>query len=220
MSLRVALPGLRGLARRAAAVSRAPLRHRVHEDLLALVAGCLFVALGLVLFRAAGLVTGGTAGIALLAHHVSGVEFGLLFFCVNLPFYLFSWRRQGLRFVLRTLCAVTLLALLVRWLPQMLRVEVQSALVASVAGGLLAGTGMLILFRHGASLGGVNALVLYLQDRGLVSAGRAQLVIDTAIVLLSAIWLDGAALAASVLATAVLNLTLALNHRPGRYAGL
>ena len=40
--------------------------HRPHEDVQALVTGTLFVALGVVMFGQAGLLTGGTAGLAFL----------------------------------------------------------------------------------------------------------------------------------------------------------
>jgi hypothetical protein len=45
-------------------------RHSPAEDIYALVVGCVLVVLGLVLLRAAGLVTGGVAGIALLVSYV------------------------------------------------------------------------------------------------------------------------------------------------------
>ena len=47
-------------------------RHSLFDDLQGLCTGTLFVAIGLVLLRHAGLVTGGTAGIALLLHHTTG----------------------------------------------------------------------------------------------------------------------------------------------------
>jgi uncharacterized membrane-anchored protein YitT (DUF2179 family) len=46
----------------------APPRHSLLDDAQALLTGTLFVALGLVLLRQAGLVTGGTAGIAFVLH--------------------------------------------------------------------------------------------------------------------------------------------------------
>ena len=61
-------------------------RHRLHEDIQALVTGTLFVALGVVMFSTAGLLTGGTAGIAFLIHYATGVSFSLAFFVINLPF--------------------------------------------------------------------------------------------------------------------------------------
>jgi uncharacterized membrane-anchored protein YitT (DUF2179 family) len=71
--------------------------HRWYDDALALASGTLFVGLGLSLFKLAGLLTGGTAGIALLASYASGLGFGPLFFTINLPFYLLAWKRMGPR---------------------------------------------------------------------------------------------------------------------------
>jgi uncharacterized membrane-anchored protein YitT (DUF2179 family) len=64
-----------------------PAGHSLLEDVQALVTGTLFVALGVTLFKQAGMVTGGTAGIAFVAHYAVGWPFGLVFFVINLPFY-------------------------------------------------------------------------------------------------------------------------------------
>ena len=56
-----------------------PLRHGRFEDMQALFAGTLFVAMALMLFNQAGLLVGGTAGVAFLLHYVTGVSFGKLF---------------------------------------------------------------------------------------------------------------------------------------------
>jgi len=93
-------------------------RHSLFDDAQALVTGTLFVGLGLALFREAGLMTGGTVGLAFLAHYATGLNFGLLFFCINLPFYLLAWQRMGRRFTLKTLAAVSLLAALSEALPE------------------------------------------------------------------------------------------------------
>ena len=90
---------------------------------------------------------------------------------------------------------------------------------AAVAGGLLAGAGFLILFRHGASLGGLNVLVLvlWLAQRTGWRAGYLQLGFDVCILLAATPWVDASRLALSVLAAAAMNVALAVNHHPGRY---
>ncbi|MDO8374427.1 MAG: YitT family protein, partial [Polaromonas sp.] len=157
--------------------------HRLHEDVQALTTGTLFVALGVVMFGHAGLLTGGTAGIAFLIHYATGLSFSLAFFLVNLPFYFFAWRRMGLAFTLKTFAAVGLLSLFTWVLPQGLAFGYLSPALAAVLGGLLCGAGMLIVFRHGASLGGLNIVVLYLQDRLGWRAGKVQMAMDGLIVL-------------------------------------
>lgn len=194
--------------------------HRLHEDLQALATGTLFVALGVVMFGHAGLLTGGTAGIAFLVHYGTGLSFGLAFFLVNLPFYVFAWRRMGPVFTVKTFAAVGLLSLFSWLLPQGLSFGYLSPALAAVLGGLLCGAGMLIVFRHGASLGGLNIVVLYLQERLGWRAGKVQMVMDGLIVL-GALWMtDWQRVALSVLGAVVLNLALAINHRPGRYMAM
>ena len=192
-------------------------RHRPHEDLQALATGTLFVALGVVMFNQAGLLTGGTVGLALLAHYATGIDFGPGYFLVNLPFYALAWVRMGMAFTLKTFAAVALLSLLAQLLPLGLAFQHLSPVLAAVLGGLLCGTGMLILFRHRASLGGLNVLVLYLQERFGWRAGKVQMVLDSLIVLGGLVVADLPRVALSVLGAVVLNMTLAINHRPGRY---
>jgi len=192
-------------------------RHSLFDDAQAVITGTLFVALALLLFRQAGLMTGGTAGIALVIHYASGWRFGALFFVVNLPFYWLAWRRMGRRFTLKTFAAVALLSVLSELLPRWLAIGHIEPVFAALAGGLLAGAGFLILFRHRASLGGLNVLVLWLQDRLGWRAGYTQLALDLTILLAATPWVDAQRLALSVLAAAAMNVALAVNHRADRY---
>jgi uncharacterized membrane-anchored protein YitT (DUF2179 family) len=93
-----------------------------------------------------------------------------------------------------------------------------SPVAAAVVGGLLTGVGLLVLFRHAASLGGLNVLALYAQRRWGFSPGKVQLALDTTVLVGGCTLLgDFSRLPASLLAVAILNLVLAINHRPGRY---
>ncbi len=77
-------------------------RHRLYEDAIAMLIGTSFIALGITLYSHAMLMTGSTAGIALLIHYATGTGFGLLYFLINLPFYYFAVRRMGWAFTIRT----------------------------------------------------------------------------------------------------------------------
>ena len=46
-------------------------------------------------FTSAGLLTGGTAGLAFLLHYATGIGFGKTFFVLNLPFYWLALRKLG-----------------------------------------------------------------------------------------------------------------------------
>jgi uncharacterized membrane-anchored protein YitT (DUF2179 family) len=91
---------------------------------------------------------------------------------------------------------------------------------ATVAAGLLAGTGLLILIRHGASLGGIGIMALYVQKRRGWQAGTVQMAVD-AVILLGAFWVVAPwQVGLSLLGAAALNMVIAVNHRKGRYFGV
>ncbi|MEN9373805.1 MAG: hypothetical protein RIR79_1357 [Pseudomonadota bacterium] len=194
--------------------------HKPYEDVMALLTGTLFVALGVVMFKHTGLLTGGTAGVAFLLHYATGWNFGVIFFLINLPFYGLAIRRMGKAFAAKTFAAVALLAFFSNIIPPLLHFDTLNPWLATVLGGLLMGTGMLILFRHRASLGGFNVLVLYLQERFGWRAGWLQMGMDCAIVLVSFFLRDWTMIALSVVGAVVVNQTLATNHRAGRYVGM
>lgn len=198
-------------------MSTASLRHAWYDDALAFATGTLFIAFGVVMYTHAGLLTGGTAGLAFLGHYASGIGFGPLFFAINLPFYLLAWRAMGRAFTLKTFAAVSLLSLATSAVPRWAGFAVLDPWFAAIAGGLLMGAGFLVLFRHHASLGGLNILVLVLQKRFGWRAGWVQMGIDGAILLASLAWVEPQRIALSIVGAVALNLTLALNHRPGRY---
>ena len=201
-----------------AAASLSQPRSSLQDDAQGLVTGTLFAAFGVFLMQHAGLVPGGTVGISLLLHYATGVEVGLALFLVNLPFYVLAWMRLGKAFTIRTALSVTLLSVLTWWLPRAITVQQIDGALAAVLGGLLCGSGMLFLFRHGASLGGLNVLVLRLHDRFGWSTGKVQMGLDALIVVAGSLWVgDLRRLGLSVLAVAAMNLVLVYNHRKGRY---
>ncbi|MDZ7651070.1 MAG: YitT family protein [Burkholderiaceae bacterium] len=197
-----------------------PSPHSAWEDAQALVTGTLFVALGVAMFKQAGLLTGGTAGIAFLIHYATGWRFGLVFFVVNLPFVWLALRQMGAAFTLKTFVAVGLLSIATELLPHLLGFARLDPAFAAVMGGLVIGAGLLMLFRHHASLGGVNVLALWLQKRRYWRAGTVQLAVDIAILAAAFVTLPPAKALLSLLGAIALNMVVAVNHRPGRYLGV
>ena len=194
-------------------------RHHLFEDIQALLCGTLVFSFALLLFRQADMLTGGTAGLAFLAHYASGLPFGLLYFVLNIPFYVFGLRAIGRAFTLKTFCAVTLLSVFTETLPFFVRFEHLEPFFAAVLGGLLAGVGLLMLIRHQASLGGIGILAIYLQKTRGWRAGTLQMIADGSIVLAALFIADPERIALSIIGAVLLNVVLAVNHRPGRYFG-
>ena len=76
-----------------------------------------------------------------------------------------------------------------------------------------------MLFRHKSSLGGFNILALIMQERFGIRAGYVQMSLDIIIVAASLTVVSPTAVLLSATGAVILNLVLAINHRPGRYTG-
>ena len=82
---------------------------------------------------------------------------------------------------------------------------------------MLIGTGLLVMFRHQASFGGINILALFLEKRFGWPAGTVQMAIDLGILAGAFLVMDAGRVAWSALGSLAVNAVLVWNHRPGRY---
>jgi len=201
------------------AAARAGLRHSLVEDVFGLLSGTFVASLGIYLLKSAHAVTGGTAGLSLLLTYASGWSFGVLYVLTNLPFLALAVRAKGWEFTVRTLVSIVLVSGFAYLHPLMLPETQLNPVYATLVGNLLAGVGMLMVFRHRSSLGGLNTLALIVQEKVGWRAGYTQLALDVLIIVaaLSVVPVGNVLLSAA--GAVVLNIVLALNHRPGRYLG-
>jgi uncharacterized membrane-anchored protein YitT (DUF2179 family) len=193
--------------------------HSLFEDVLAILTAAAFVSLGSGLIGHARLLTGGTFGVALILTRLTPLSFGQLYVLVNLPFFWLGVRQLGWRFTVKTFAAIGLVSFGADHLKQVILLGEVAPAYAAIMGGLLMGIGILILVRHGASLGGLNILAIWLQEKHGVRAGKFQMVVDSVVVVASFFVVTPWVLALSVLGAVALNVVLAVNHRPGRYLG-
>ena len=191
--------------------------HSFFEDVQGLLTGTLLVALAVLFFKTAALLTGGTTGLAFLIHYPSGWPIGVILFLINLPFYIFGYKALGRIFTIKTFGSVGLLSFYIEALPRWVQIKDIHPVFAAIMGGLLAGTGILILIRHGASLGGVSIMAIYLQKVRRWRAGMVQMAFDVAILLLGLWVLSPSKVILSIVGAFALNMVIAINHRTGRY---
>lgn len=194
-------------------------KHTFLEDLQAIIAGTALIALALNIYAKCTLITGGAAGMALLAHYFTGWSIGLAFFVINLPFYWLGYKRMGLSFILRTIAAISCLAFFTDKLSQWISIDHINPLFASLIGGCLIGLGFIMVFRHGASLGGVNILVLHWQAKYGINAGITQMLIDSTILSTSCLIAPWSAVMYSLLGCILVNGLMILNFKSTRYLG-
>ena len=194
-------------------------RHSLAEDCYAIVIGSSMIALAVVLLKQAGLVTGGMAGVALLASYLVPVPATTLFIVINIPFFFLAARVMGRAFALKTLLANVAIMVLGMVVPWGIVTERVDPVFAALLGGWMAGLGILSLARHGAGVGGSGIVALALMKTKGWNAGRTQMIGDAVIVTASLVTLDWRAFLVSILSALAINSILMVNHRPGRYVG-
>ncbi|HWU64223.1 MAG TPA: YitT family protein [Ensifer sp.] len=195
-------------------------KHSLLEDAQGVASGAMLASLGVLLLSSAGLLTGGTAGVAFLLHYATGYSFGVVFFLFNLPFYYLAWTRLGWAFTLKTFATVAATSALSIVLPRLIPIGQIDPLAGALFGGLLVGTAMLALFRHRASLGGFGVLALYLQEKLGWKAGLVQLGFDCCVLFFSFFIATPFIIVCSIIGAVVLNMVLAINHRRDRYVAM
>ncbi|MEM7717857.1 MAG: YitT family protein [Pseudomonadota bacterium] len=196
------------------------LEHSLAEDAQAFVLGTALCAFAVVILTHLGLITGQTAGLGVLLSYVTGASFGVVFFIVNLPFYLFAWLRMGPRFTIKSFIAVALVSVMTELMSRHIVFASLDPTLGALLAGATAGMGLIVLFRHGASLGGVGVVGLWLQDKAGIQAGWVQLGFDVILFAVALFVLPDLALVAwSLLGAVIVNLIIAVNHRKDRYVG-
>ena len=147
-------------------------KKKKHSDItvkkvLLTLAGALIYAAGLGMFLDPNkLSAGGVAGIALLIDHLlPGVGVGILILILNIPILLFGMWKFGKRFMVLTVLALAVSSPLADVLQKYLAPGLDDMLLNALVGGALLGVGMGLLFRAGASSGGMDIVTKYLHKK-------------------------------------------------------
>lgn len=133
----------------------------------------------------AGLITGGTTGLALVAHHQMGIPIAAFVGCFNILMFvlgvLFLGRQFAFTTMLSTFYYPFILSVFVRLFGQV--AITQDRMLATVFSGLLIGVGIGMVIRAGASTGGMDIPPLILNKKWNLSVPMTLSAFDTLILL-------------------------------------
>lgn len=198
-------------------IHQSTIKHSPVEDVQGLATGVVMCTMGLVILTHLGLITGQTAGLAVVISYLTGQSFGLVFFLVNIPFYLFAIKAMGWEFTLKSMGCVAALSLGTELVPLGFAIERLDPVLGATMFGVVTGIGLLAIFRHKGSLGGLGVVAIWIQDRFGIRAGYIQLGFDAALFGFAAFLFPFSVVAYSLLGAVVLNGLIAFNHRRDWY---
>lgn len=193
--------------------------HSLAEDIYGLATGSLLMAIGLTLMKAAGIVTAGMGGVALLLSYLLPVTVDAAFWLLNMPFFLLAWSALGKEYFFKSVAAVGLVSMWLAVTRLSVNIDQIDPAFAAIAGGTASGAGILAMLRHKAGVGGVTILAMWLQKKKGWSVGWMSFALDAAIIVAAVIVIPSDLALYSIMSVAAVSGILLAYHKPGRYTG-
>lgn len=121
-------------------------------------------------------IDGGATGISLLLENITSLELGVLLIIVNLPFIYLASITIGKKFAIKSIIAISLLALVVHFVHYPIITE--DKLLIAVFGGFFLGLGIGMSMRGGSVIDGTEVLAIFLGRKLSLTIGDVLLLIN------------------------------------------
>lgn len=150
--------------------------------------GAFLYGMGISLFLDPNrLAPGGVVGISIILNHFTGLSTGTLYFLINIPILLMGFWKLGSRMLFRSLYAIIVNTTVTNILGRL--EPVTTAMIpAALAGSLLLGCGIAMVFRGGGTTGGMDIIVKILRKKyPHLKTGSLFLMMDITVVAISGV---------------------------------
>ena len=121
-------------------------------------------------------IDGGATGISLLLQNVTSLDLSYFLILVNVPFLILASKTINVKFALRSIASIALLAFVVHFVDY--PIVTHDKLLISVFGGFFLGLGIGMAMRGGSVIDGTEVLAIYLSKKLSVTIGDVLLLIN------------------------------------------
>lgn len=159
---------------------------RMIVNYIGVFAGLAMAALGIVAFvLPSGVMIGSSTGVGRVMEHLYGIPVSYTVAAFNGALFLAGWIALGKKFVASIVVSTFAYPMFINLFERMelARGITDNTIIATLYGGLLAGVGMGIVIKCGASTGGTDILAIILNRKKGISVGAPMYLIDAAILL-------------------------------------
>ncbi len=136
-----------------------------------------------------GLYEGGATGITLIIYYLFKIQPWIMNILINIPLFILGWKilgRQVLRYSILGTLAVTVWLVIFEKIPFVINLE-GDLIIVSMLAGILAGTGLGIIFKAGGTTGGSDILARIGHKYTSYTIGQIILTIDILVLALTII---------------------------------
>lgn len=137
-------------------------------------------AIGIVFFLApVNLFDSGFSGTAMFFNEITGIPLAVFLLILNIPFFIFGYKRQGTVFTIYSIYAVLIYSLASFVITNILPIDVSSSspfagtdlLLCAIFGGLISGVGSGLTIRFGGAIDGVEVMSVIFAKRMGITVG-------------------------------------------------
>lgn len=134
-------------------------------NIIGIALGSFIYACGISLFLDPNnLAPGGASGLAIIFNRITGLETGTIYFIINVPIMLLGLWKYGVKFIATTFFSILINSYFTNMLAGAGALTSDS-LIATMAGSVLVGVGVAIVFKSRATTGGTDIIVKVLHDK-------------------------------------------------------
>lgn len=125
-------------------------------------------------------INGGATGISLLLENITTLDLSIWLVLVNLPFLILASKTINLKFAIKSIIAISFLALVVHFVDY--PVVTEDKLLIAVFGGFFLGLGIGMCIRGGSVIDGTEVLAIFLSRKLSLTIGDVLLLINIIII--------------------------------------
>lgn len=137
-----------------------------------LLLGSLIYTTGLEIFLVPNnIIDGGVVGISIMASYLTGFPFGAFMILLNLPFLYMGYKQIGKSFAISTVISIVAISILSAQFEPIPSIT-GDYFLAAIFGGIITGTGVGLIIRHGGSLDGTEIVAIIMDKKTTFSVGE------------------------------------------------
>jgi len=135
--------------------------------------------------------TGGLTGIAMILNYLWAFPVGTATIIMNVPLFIYAWKKFGFQFMLASLVGMFLSSALVDVFSLFPIIVTREPLLAAVYGGVIKGFGLGLVYSAGGTTGGADIIAKFLRKRyTYINFGTLILAMDVVVITAYAIVLN------------------------------
>ncbi len=160
------------------------------KEYLMIFAGSLFYAAGFQIFLYRNdIITGGVTGIAMIINLITRLPVGVLVIAINIPLFIMARMSFGRRSTIASLICMVVSSLMIDAIAaRSIDLGNIDLMISCIYGGLLMGIGLGVVYRTGATTGGVDIMAKFIRSKWQhINLGMIILLLDVLVIVLFAI---------------------------------